>query len=97
MLFVAWVFFCSRAVGSQKSKRELTSPFLLDSKQDLCVCVLQTSELLLRWKMRNSSHFLRWVLDLVGTSQVLGNCLTSKQAKKKRRMLKEHEHQTEDR
>lgn len=62
-----------------------------------CVCVLQTSELLLKWKMRNSSHFLRWVLDLVGTSQVLRNWLTSKQAKKKRRMLKKHEHQTEDR
>ncbi len=59
--------------------------------------MLQTSELLLRWKMRNSSHFLRWVLDLVGTSQVLGNCLTGKQAKKKRRMLKKHEQRTEDR
>jgi hypothetical protein len=35
-VFVAWVFFCSGDVGSQKSKRELTSPFLLDSKQDLC-------------------------------------------------------------
>lgn len=38
MLFVAWVLFFSSAVGSQKSKRELTSPFLLDLKQDLCVC-----------------------------------------------------------
>jgi hypothetical protein len=35
-VFVAWVFFFTGDVGSQKSKRELTSPFLLDSKQDLC-------------------------------------------------------------
>ncbi len=59
----------------------------------VCVCA---ADFLTPIEMENG-HFLRWVLDLVGTSQVLGNSLTSKQAKKKRRMLKKHEHQTEDR